>query len=118
MHGDDVVDWEGNIVGKYSEGAMLSTNVSAATTAQIKATIVEHGNGLPGIGDLCYDSNTDTVYKIVAWDGSDRISTNGPGCGNSINVLLEECGSASDTTQDEWDSIESNNYGVNVEEEI
>ena len=83
----------------------------------IKATITENGNGLPSIGEICYDANTDTVYRIIGWDGSDRISTNGPGCGNSVNVLLEERGSASDTTDEEWETIESNNYGVSVEED-
>jgi len=82
----------------------------------ITATITENGNGLPHIGEICYDSDTDTVYTVVGWDGSDRISTNGPGCGNSINVLLEARGSASDTTKEEWESIESNNYGVAVAE--
>jgi hypothetical protein len=81
----------------------------------IKATITENGNGLPNIGALCYDANSDTVYKIVGWDGCDRISTNGPGCGNSINVLLEKLGSASGTTEGEWEEIESSNYGVSVD---
>lgn len=81
---------------------------------QIKATITEQGNGLPSIGELCYDLDTDTVYKIAGWDGSDHISTNGPGQGNSVNVLLEERGSASDTTEEEWEAIEGNNYGVSV----
>lgn len=79
-----------------------------------QATITENGNGLPGIGALCYDSSTDTVYRVAGWDGSDRISTNGPGCGNSVNVLLEERGDASDLSGDEWEEIESSNYGVNV----
>ncbi len=82
----------------------------------IKATITENGNGLPNIGALCYDSSTDTVYEVIGWDGSDLISTNGPGCGNSVDVLLEERGCASDTTDDEWEAIESNNYGVEVAE--
>ena len=80
----------------------------------ITATITENGNGLPNIGEICYDPNTDTVYTVVGWDGSDRISTHGPGCGNSIDVLLEARGSASDTTEEEWESIEGNNYGVGV----
>jgi hypothetical protein len=83
---------------------------------KIKATITENGNGLPSIGELVYDSTTDTVYTIVGWDGSDYISTNGPGSGNSVNVLLEERGDASDTTDEEWDEIESSNYGVAVED--
>ena len=87
------------------------------STTKITATITENGNGLPSIGEICYDANTDTVYKIVAWDESDLISTNGPGRGNSVNVILEERGAASDTTEDEWDDIESSNYGVSVEED-
>ena len=62
-------------------------------------------------------STTTIKARIIGWDGSDRISTNGPGCGNSVNVLLEERGSASDTTDEEWETIESNNYGVSVEED-
>jgi len=81
----------------------------------MNATITENGNGLPNLGELCYDASTDTVYKIVGWDGSDRISTNGPGCGNSVNVILEDMGSASDTTEEEWDDISSANYGVCTE---
>ena len=80
------------------------------------ATITENGNGIPSIGEICYDPNTDTVYTITGWGGSDRISTNGPGRGNSVNVLLEERGCASDTTDEEWETIESNNYGVSVED--
>lgn len=80
-----------------------------------KATITENGNGFPSIGSLCYDANTDTVYKVVAWDGSDRISTHGGGRGNSVDVILEKRGCASDTTEDEWEDIESSNYGVDVE---
>ncbi len=85
------------------------------STTKIKATISENGNGLPSIGDICYDSSTDTVYTIIGWDGSDRISTHGPGAGNSVDVILEERGSANDTTEEEWDGIESTNYGVSVE---
>ncbi len=78
------------------------------------ATITEQGNGLPSIGELYYDPETDTVYTVAGWDGSDRIATNGPGQGNSVNVLLEERGSASDTTEEEWEQLESNNYRVNL----
>lgn len=85
-----------------------------STIETIKATITENGNGLPSIGSLCYDASTDTVYTVAAWDESDRISTNGPGRGNSVDVILEERGSASDTTEDEWEEIESRNYGVCV----
>ncbi len=81
----------------------------------IRATITENGNGLPSIGELCYDPSTDTVYAVIAWDGGDRISTNGPGRGNSVNVMLEKRGCAADTTEEEWEEIESSNYGVTVE---
>jgi hypothetical protein len=91
-------------------------HVTKSNIMSIKATITENGNGLPNIGALCYDSSTDTVYEVIGWDGNDRISTNGPGCGNSVDVLLEERGCASDTTDDEWEAIESNNYGVEVAE--
>lgn len=83
----------------------------------IKATITENGNGLPSIGELCYDSATDTVYEVAAYADGGNISTNAPGCGNSMAVLLEEQGSASDTTDEEWDAISSSNYGVSIEEE-
>ena len=83
-------------------------------SAKITARIIENGNGLPNIGELCYDSSTDTVYRIIGWDGSDRISTNGPGIGNSVDVELEEVGNASDTTEEEWVEIESSNYRVLV----
>lgn len=88
------------------------------TDTKIKATITENGNGLPSIGELCYDPLTDTVYRIVAWDGGDRISTHAPGMGNSVNVLLEDAGCAADTSEEDWEAIESNNYGVAVEEEF
>ena len=83
---------------------------------KISATITEKGNGLPSLGELCYDSNSDTVYRIVDWDGSSSISTNGPGMGNSVDVIVEEVGSACDTTEEEWEDLESNNYGVSVAE--
>ena len=88
----------------------MKTNITTA------ATIFENGNGLPNIGELCYDANTDTVYEIVGWNGSDIISTNGPGMGNSVDVLLEERGSASDTTDEEWEEIETCNYRVSITE--
>lgn len=84
---------------------------------KIKATITENGGGLPNIGELCYDADSDTVYQIVGWDGSlsGNIRTNGPGCGNSIDALLVKRGRASDTTEEEWEAIESSNYGVTVD---
>jgi hypothetical protein len=81
-----------------------------------KATIHENGNGLPSIGSLCYDANTDTVYRVSAWDGSDRISTHQSGVGNSVSVVLDEIGFASDTDDDQWEEIESSNYRVVVED--
>lgn len=85
------------------------------TTSKITARIFENGNGLPSLGELCYDSASDSVYRIVAWDVSDRISTNGPGRGNSVDVVLSYVGSASDTTEEEWAEIEAANYGVSIE---
>jgi hypothetical protein len=96
-----------------SERAALLAHIAPA----IKATIFENGGGLPNIGELCYDADSDTVYEVVGWDGSlsGNIRTNGPGCGNSIDALLVERGSASDTTEEEWEAIESSNYGVTVD---
>lgn len=91
-------------------------SIHMSTEKKITARITENGNGLPSIGELCYDSSTDTVYRIIAWDGSDRISTHGPGAGNSIDVVLEYVGSASDASEDDWAAIESTNYGVSVAE--
>ena len=79
-----------------------------------QATIHENGNGLPTIGSLCYDASTDTVYRVAAWDGSDLISTHQPGVGNSVSVVLEEIGSASDTDDSQWEEIKSSNYRVVV----
>lgn len=81
----------------------------------VKSTITENGNGLPGIGELVYDSTSDIVYGVAAWDGSDRISTHGPGRGNSVDALLEYVGSAADISDAEWADIESANYGVTCE---
>jgi hypothetical protein len=78
----------------------------------MNATITENGNGLPNIGELAYDASTDTVYRITGWDGSDRISTHGPGRGNSVGVVVEDIGSASDMDEEEWAAIQSNNYGI------
>jgi hypothetical protein len=70
---------------------------------KIQATIIEAGNGLPGVGDLVYDSNGNTVYRIVESNG--RISTNGPGIGNSIEASLEEAGDPYDYSQEEWEQV-------------
>lgn len=76
------------------------------------ATIIENGNGFPNIGEMVYDASTDTIYRITGWDGSDRISTNGPGRGNSVCVIVDGIGSASDLSDEELEIIESNNYGI------
>jgi hypothetical protein len=89
----------------------------AREAGQIKATITERGNGLPRIGSICYDAYTDTVYTVVGWAGSGRISSHRGGVGNSVDVILEERGYAGDTTEDEWSEIESSNYHVAVAEE-
>lgn len=89
-------------------------NSEKKTTARIH----ENGNGLPNIGELCYDPSTDSVYRIIAWDGSDRISTHGPGVGNSVDVVVEYVGAASDITDEEWEGISSANYTVTVAPEM
>jgi hypothetical protein len=81
---------------------------------EITARIHENGNGLPNIGELCYDPSTDSIYRIAAWDGSSRISTHAPGVGNSVDVVLEHVCSASDASDAEWEEIESTNYRVTV----
>lgn len=54
----------------------------------MKATIEESGNGFPNVGDLVYDSENNTVYKIKKIFG--QIQTHGGGRGNTINVIIEE----------------------------
>lgn len=76
----------------------------------MEATIIENGNGLPNVGEMVYDPSTDTVYRIIGSNG--RISTNGAGRGNSLTATVEDIGSASDLSGDEWETIESNNYGI------
>lgn len=49
------------------------------------STIYEQGNGLPKVNDYVRDS--DRLYRVAATDG--RISTHGPGVGNSIQAELE-----------------------------
>ena len=78
----------------------------------MNATITENGNGLPSVGELVYDATTDTVYRITG--GCSRISTNGGGRGNSIQAVVEAIGSACDTDDDEWEAIETSNYGVSL----
>jgi hypothetical protein len=111
VSGHGVVRWE-DLPESWRDGSALGP-----IAPLIKATISENGNGLPNIGELCYDADTDTVYKVAGWYGSlsGNIRTNGPGCGNSIDALLVERGSSSDTTEEEWEAIESSNYGVSVE---
>ena len=79
-------------------------------TQLITARIHENGNGLPSVGELCYDSSSNTVYRVVDLCGN--IETHSPGVGNSIIVELEEVGDPSDVTDEEWEEIESNNYSV------
>ena len=78
----------------------------------MNATITENGNGLPSVGELVYDATTDTVYRITG--GCDRISTHSGGRGNSVQAVVEPIGSAGDTDEDEWEAIQSSNYGVSL----
>jgi hypothetical protein len=76
--------------------------------SKITARVTENGNGLPNIGELCYDASTDSVYRVVAWDGTFAVDTH-----KRIDVQLEYVGS-SETC--EWVAIEAGNYGVSVSE--
>lgn len=87
-------------------------------TNTTKATIHERGNGLPGAGDLVYDLQGNTVFRIVTPDRSIRITTNGSGQGNSIEVDLEVSDKSDPTeyTDEEWDEI--SDCGVSIHGEI
>lgn len=83
----------------------LATNSDkAALSAALTrcATIWEAGNGLPGFGDFVLAE--DEIFQIVTPDSDLRISTNGPGKGNSIEVTLVAVGDQCDLTDDDWDA--------------
>jgi hypothetical protein len=108
-------------VADQSQAAIQSLPDSAVKAVEqalltTPALVTEQGNGLPGIGAIVYNQETNAVYEVVAWDGSQHgsILTGPPGCGNAVRVLLSEIGDASDLTEDEWQQIEADNYRVNV----
>ncbi len=59
-----------------------------AAAGKVHGTIHEEGNGLAGVGDYvsCADGN---VYRVTRLLHGGRISTNGPGAGNSVDAELE-----------------------------
>jgi hypothetical protein len=68
-----------------------------------RATIYEAGNGLPGFADTVLAD--DEIWQIVTPDSDLRISTNGPGQGNSIEATLIAIGNQCDLTDDQWDAV-------------
>lgn len=69
---------------------------------EIRATIIERGNGFPDVGDRIYDSQTDTIYEILSMG---RIQTQ-QYAGNWRDARLEDTGlCASDLDDDEFDSL-------------
>jgi len=67
-----------------------------------RATIYEAGNGLPGFADTVLAD--DEIWQIVTPDSDLRISTNGPGQGNSIEATLVAMANQCDLTDDQWDA--------------
>ena len=67
-----------------------------------RATIYEAGNGLPGFADTILAD--EEIWQIVTPDSDLRISTNGPGQGNSIEATLVAVGNQCDLTDDQWDA--------------
>ena len=67
-----------------------------------RATIYEAGNGLPGFADTILAD--DEIWQIVTPDSDLRISTNGPGQGNSIEATLVAMVNQNDLTDDQWDA--------------
>jgi len=67
-----------------------------------RATIYEAGNGFPGFKDTVLAE--DELWKIITPDSDLRISTNGPGQGNSIEATLVAFGNQCDLTDAQWDA--------------
>ena len=68
-----------------------------------RATIYEAGNRLPGFADTVLAD--DEIWQIVTPDSDLRISTNGPGQGNSIEATLVSLIGPCDLTDDQWDAV-------------
>jgi hypothetical protein len=75
----------------------------AELVESFEATIYEAGNGLPGFADTVLAD--DEIYTIVTPDEHLRISTNGPGQGNSIEATLVAVGNQCDLSDEEWDAV-------------
>jgi hypothetical protein len=72
----------------------------------MNAIITEAGNGLPGCGETVYDSDDNTLYRIVTPDAQIRIETGrSSGAGNWIEVEVEDVGEPSDLTEEEWNAL-------------
>jgi len=69
----------------------------------IQATIYEAGNGFPGFKDTVLAE--DELWQIVTPDSDLRISTNGPGQGNSIEATMIAVGNQCDLTDEQWDAV-------------
>ena len=74
----------------------------ATIEATRRATIYEAGNGFPGFRDTVLAD--EEIWQIVTPDSDLRISTNGPGQGNSIEATLVAVGNQCDLTDDQWDA--------------
>jgi hypothetical protein len=82
--------------------AILTGSDESIIESTRRATIYEAGNGLPGFADTVLAD--DEIWKIVTPDSDLRISTNGPGQGNSIEATLVLVGNQCDLTDDQWDA--------------
>ena len=72
-----------------------------------RATIYEAGNGLPGFADTVLAD--EEICQIVTPDSDLRISTNGPGQGNSIEATLFAMPNQRDLTDDQLDAVHDGN---------
>jgi hypothetical protein len=81
---------------------MSNSSNSSTIDNTRRATIYEAGNGLPGFRDTVLADQT--LWQIITPDSELRISTNGPGEGNSIEATLVAVGNECDLTDDQWDA--------------
>ena len=82
---------------------------------EIEATITEAGNGFPSDGGLVYDSESNTVYRVLS---KGRIETGrSSGAGNWVLAKLEEAGDPSDYSEEEWEQVSDCRVNVATGEE-
>jgi len=72
--------------------------------ANVKARLIEQGNGLPGVGELVYHHDSDELYRIIRYSG---IHTDGVR-GNYVYADLEHDDSV-------LEEREYENFSVTVE---